>query len=139
MEERHSLRQPLVISCQSTEASGPCQPPLHDPLPEKKHEPFLRLGQFHDFEPHVLFSGRCQSVVSGVAPIDKCDFDALPGHRLHLLSESADLIPLLLVRGLVVIPGAFAAFGRGLDGASMEVTADGSEARPSASRRRRRS
>jgi hypothetical protein len=97
MQAAQCLCQPFIIPRQETEARRLGVTALHHPPLWQQHKALFRLGQLHDFEVHVVGLRIPGCLRPRIALVDKHQFDRIPGDRLHLGGQGADLAPTLFV------------------------------------------
>ena len=90
-------REPLIVSGQPAETSGPGKGALNDPSPGQKDKPFLGFFEFDYDQTEAPLGCLLCRFFSGVALIDKCHFDVLARSVLHLFDQVGYLRALLLV------------------------------------------
>lgn len=91
MKPSHSLREPLVVSGQSTEARGPGEGAFNHPTPRQKHKPSLGLFEFDDDKPDTMgLCGLC-GFFSRIALIDIGYFNMFARRLLHFCCKVSQL------------------------------------------------
>src|SRR6476660_2021941 len=89
--------KPLIVFGEPAEADGPSEGTLDHPSPGQKDKPLLGFFEFDYDQTNAPLGCLLGGFFSGVALIDKSDFDTLAGSLLHLFDQVGDLGALLLV------------------------------------------
>src|SRR5258706_3207088 len=97
MQTSQGLWQTFIITGQPTKTSHPGEGALHDPASGQQDKALLGFGQFNDFQVNAMLSSSLFGLGSGIALVDKGDFNAVTRNFLNLLSQQAHLSALLLV------------------------------------------
>ena len=89
--------KPLIVFGEPAEADGPSEGTLNHPSPGQKDKPLLGFFEFDYDQTNTPLGCLLGGFFSGVALIDKSDFDTLARSLLHLFDQVGDLGALLLV------------------------------------------
>ena len=91
--------QPLVVTCQASEAADPGEGAFDHPASWQQDKTSLGFLEFDHDQANALCCGSRGWLCSGVSLIGESHLDVAIGHRLHLLRQSGDLSPLLFIGG----------------------------------------
>ena len=75
MQSSQRLRQLLVSSGQTPEASSPAKAALNYPAARQQHKATLGFWQLHHVQLYAMFASFIGGSVAGIALINKGDFD----------------------------------------------------------------
>ena len=81
--------KPLIVFGEPAEADGPSEGTLDHPSPGQKDKPLLGFFEFDYDQTNAPLGCLLGGFFSGVALIDKSDFDTLARSLLHLFDRSA--------------------------------------------------
>ena len=81
--------KPLIVFGEPAEADGPSEGTLNHPSPGQKDKPLLGFFEFDYDQTNAPLGCLLGGFFSGVALIDKSDFDTLARSLLHLFDRSA--------------------------------------------------
>ena len=91
MQAFESVGQAFIIAGQSTKTRHPTKRPLNDPATRQEDESVLGIRQLDDDQANAVFGGGLFGLVSGIALVNKDDFDVLVRHALDLLRQLTNL------------------------------------------------
>src|SRR3954470_10575599 len=89
----------LVILDEPSAAGGPGEGSLDNPTPRQQHEATLGLRQSHHLQGDPVRLRGGGGLVSGIALVDKTEFDAALRFRLHSLCQPAYLAAVVGIGG----------------------------------------
>src|SRR5260221_13057560 len=97
MQAIEGVGQSFIIAGQATKTRQPTKRPLNDPPTRQKDEALLGIRQLDDDQANAMFGGGLFGLVSGIALVNKGDFDVLVRHTLNLLGQFTNLGTVLLI------------------------------------------
>src|SRR5919109_1745282 len=138
MQTTQGFGSTLEVTCQPAETRGPGKATFHHPAAWQEHKAFLGFWQLDDDQVYACGLGILFSLLTGVAFIDKSDFNRVLSDVLNVFGQLLDLCSFLLVGGrdvcsqeqpkgidsdmnfaaflpfVAIVAGSFATFRRGL-------------------------
>jgi hypothetical protein len=98
MPALESYSQTFVVACQPAKATKPAKGSFNNPTSRQQHKPSFGFSMLDDLQPDSCLLRLQCCIFTGVALVNKRDFNVIVGNLLNSLRQFRYLCPLLLVR-----------------------------------------